>query len=311
VALSTLSQLGLIIITLRIGIKTIAFFHILTHAIFKSTLFITAGVAIHMSNGAQDTRFIRSMLHRSPLLIAIFSFINLSLLGFPFLSGFYSKDLVIELTLQRLKNKLLLILILLAVGMTVAYSLRVVFIAITSASNSQRGSSLHDLSTPVIVSMSFVFLIGILMGYFFSWLYLWIPHAVTLSPLIKYRVLITIAIRSSVTFLIANRQKKIRAINKDYNILINRSRKIWFLPFLSTKQAANATIVVGSTSSELLDKGWLESYPPQKRALTLARLSQLAQKGQNTALVRAYLVTVVSILLLVLFIYLHSLHRAL
>lgn len=160
------------IITLRIGIKTIAFFHILTHAIFKSTLFITAGVAIHMSNGAQDTRFIRSILHRSPLLMAIFSFINLSLLGLPFLSGFYSKDLAIELTLHRLKNKLLLILILLAVGMTVAYSLRVIFIAMTSASSTQRGASLHDLGRSVTVSISSVFLIGVLIGYFFSWLYL-------------------------------------------------------------------------------------------------------------------------------------------
>jgi NADH-ubiquinone oxidoreductase chain 5 len=56
IALSTLSQLGLIIMILRLGLKFLAFYHLLTHAIFKSLLFICAGIIIHLMNNNQDIR---------------------------------------------------------------------------------------------------------------------------------------------------------------------------------------------------------------------------------------------------------------
>jgi NADH:ubiquinone oxidoreductase subunit 5 (subunit L)/multisubunit Na+/H+ antiporter MnhA subunit len=167
VALSTLSQLGLIIITLRMGIKTIAFFHIITHAIFKSTIFIAAGVIIHISNSTQDSRFIRSISYSSPILIGTFSIMNISLLGFPFLSGFYSKDLAIELAFCILPNLLLLRLIVLAAALTVAYRLRAILLAITNISNTQRSAFLHDRDNIIIIRIITVFLIGLISGYFF------------------------------------------------------------------------------------------------------------------------------------------------
>jgi len=98
IALSTLRQLGLIIIILRLGIKILAFYHLLTHAVFKSLLFICAGVIIHLINNNQDIRLRGKLNEFIPFTIIRFYISRLALMGFPFLAGFYSKDLAIEIS---------------------------------------------------------------------------------------------------------------------------------------------------------------------------------------------------------------------
>lgn len=104
IALSTLSQLGLIISILSIGFYKLAFFHLLTHALFKALLFICAGVIIHNTKNAQDIRFIGRLSIRIPLTCSCFNIANLALCGIPFLAGFYSKDLILEVVMLSYIN---------------------------------------------------------------------------------------------------------------------------------------------------------------------------------------------------------------
>lgn len=97
IALSTLRQLGLIIIILSIGFIKLAFFHLLTHAMFKALLFICAGSIIHNIINSQDIRSIGGLCIRMPLTATFFNIANLALCGMPFIAGFYSKDLILEL----------------------------------------------------------------------------------------------------------------------------------------------------------------------------------------------------------------------
>jgi len=97
IALSTLRQLGLIMIVLGIGHFILTFFHLVIHAIFKSTLFIRRGFIIHNNQGSQDSRFLGNFGVRSPILGLVFCTTNLALCGFPFLAGFFSKDAIIEI----------------------------------------------------------------------------------------------------------------------------------------------------------------------------------------------------------------------
>lgn len=124
VALSTLSQLGLIMSSLGIGAPLIAFFHLLTHAYFKALLFMTVGNMIHLRRDFQDLRAIGiHELSISPTLR--FSLIaNLRLMGLPFLAGFYSKDSILETTLARNINIFILSLFFFATLLTAAYTLR-------------------------------------------------------------------------------------------------------------------------------------------------------------------------------------------
>lgn len=127
IALSTLRQLGLIIIILRLGIKFLAFYHLLTHAVFKSLLFICAGVIIHFINNNQDIRFYGKLNEFIPFTIMRFYISRLALIGFPFMAGFYSKDLIIERIYIINFNVFIINFIVLSIIFTVSYSLRLIY----------------------------------------------------------------------------------------------------------------------------------------------------------------------------------------
>nr|QQQ88497.1 NADH dehydrogenase subunit 5 [Hyalella tiwanaku] len=290
VALSTLSQLGLMMMILSMGMKNIAFFHMISHAMFKSTLFMSAGVMIHMTNSAQDSRFMGGMWASSPVLMTVFSMMNLSLLGFPFLSGFFSKDLTLDFAISNLFNSTILMLIIMATGMTVAYSLRVIYLAVTNNGNSKSAYNLEDSDNSVIISVSVLFFMGILVGYMFSWAVMWTPYSLMMTNLNKYYILCIMFISGMVTMLTLNHQK---IINYTFNLTLitTSSSKMWNLPFLTTKNLTKFALMAGLNSSQLMDKGWLETYPPKKMTFVLSYYSSMLQKGQVTVLISAYLVT--------------------
>lgn len=124
VALSTLSQLGLIISAIGIGRVDIAFFHLLTHAYFKALLFMCAGNLIHCRNDYQDLRQIGYMATNLPVTTRFITLSNIRLCGLPFLAGFYSKDMFLEIALLSPLSFSAVVLFFAATLLTAAYSLR-------------------------------------------------------------------------------------------------------------------------------------------------------------------------------------------
>jgi len=143
IALSTLSQLGLIIRILALGFPVLAFFHLLTHALFKALLFICAGAIIHNIKNSQDIRNIGSLISEIPFSIICLNVANLALCGMPFLAGFYSKDLILEMVSINDINIVRFFLFFFSTGLTVAYSFRLSFFCLSGELNS---SSLNNLS---------------------------------------------------------------------------------------------------------------------------------------------------------------------
>jgi NADH-ubiquinone oxidoreductase chain 5 len=127
IALSTLRQLGLIIVALRIKLYLLAFFHLLTHALFKASLFLCAGIIIHFYKRRQDIRNLRITSSYMPLTVSCLRVCSLSLGGIPFLSAFYSKDKIIEEAFTRGFNIFCLSLLLISVCFTLIYRLRLIF----------------------------------------------------------------------------------------------------------------------------------------------------------------------------------------
>lgn len=127
IALSTLRQLGLIIIAVGIGLVKLAYFHILAHALFKALLFMCAGNIIHSRNNTQDLRKIGPVIISMPITSTAMNTANLALCGAPFITGFYSKDLILETATAINTNYTILALIFLSTRLTVAYSLRLSF----------------------------------------------------------------------------------------------------------------------------------------------------------------------------------------
>lgn len=121
IALSTLSQLGLIITRVGVGQTKIAAFHLLSHAIFKALIFLRAGSVIYAKGSSLDLRLIGTSLAITPLATAGFACASLSLIGIPIISGFYSKDAIIEASGERGLWALSF-----SLGLTSAYSLRLI-----------------------------------------------------------------------------------------------------------------------------------------------------------------------------------------
>ncbi|KAG7157249.1 NADH-ubiquinone oxidoreductase chain 5-like 11, partial [Homarus americanus] len=153
IALSTLSQLGVILRILALGFADLAFFHLLAHALFKALLFICAGVVIHAVKEYQDIRCIGRLVFRIPLTRTCINLANLALCGIPFLAGFYSKDLILEVAFIRNINLLAFVLYALATGLTVCYRFRLVYYSLTGLFNLRRMSQVNDKSVVITRSM--------------------------------------------------------------------------------------------------------------------------------------------------------------
>jgi len=125
VALSTLSQLGVMIVGIGSDEKAFTFFHLLSHACFKALLFMTIGVIIHTLYGTQDSRCLVQLVSTLP--VAILSAVSCaSLLGFYFTTGFYRKDALLENLYIISRPSFVILLFLTGMGLTVSYSLKII-----------------------------------------------------------------------------------------------------------------------------------------------------------------------------------------
>ena len=166
IALSTLRQLGLIIRILRIGNISLRYFHLIIHALFKSLLFLCSGVLIHQIFNNQDIRYIGNIVNSYPFVRLIFFISTLSLCGFPFFSGYYSKDLIIEIFLISNINLFRIIILFLATLFTVSYRIRLLIIVYLNNNNKFNIFILLNESNLMRISMILLYLSSLIIGYF-------------------------------------------------------------------------------------------------------------------------------------------------
>lgn len=174
-AYSTVSQLGLMFLALGCGAYNIAVFHVITHAFFKACLFLGSGSVIHAMGGEQDMRTMGGLKSKLPITFATFCIATVSISGIPPLAGFFSKDEIMMVAME--KNIILWILGALASLLTAFYMFRILFLTFY---NQFRGSKeqehhLHEspksMTLPLIV-LAFLAVVGgaISLPFGLSWL---------------------------------------------------------------------------------------------------------------------------------------------
>lgn len=168
IAFSTLSQLGLIIMIYSIKFYELCFFHLIIHAIFKSIIFICSGVIIHSVLNYQDIRFLGKILNYIPLTRIILIISNFSLCGLPFISGFFSKDIILETIFIIKFNFFIYILLLVATFLTVSYSIRLVYYLIKKNLNFFPLIKINDLKI-INYSILILIFISIIFGLILNW----------------------------------------------------------------------------------------------------------------------------------------------
>jgi NADH-ubiquinone oxidoreductase chain 5 len=124
IAYSTLRQLGVMILALGLGSPLLSFFHLLSHAIFKALMFVCAGTYIFYHSHGQDLRIMGNLRNCLPATQVGLIVSNLALCGFPFLSGFYSKDPIYELRASGGYNLVVVSFMILGLLITGVYSFR-------------------------------------------------------------------------------------------------------------------------------------------------------------------------------------------
>jgi NADH-quinone oxidoreductase subunit L len=165
-AYSTISQIGYMFIGLGVGAYAAGVFHLMTHAFFKSLLFLAAGSVIHALSGEQDMRRMGGLRTRIPRTYRVFLVGALAISGIPGLSGFFSKDEILASAFAS-GNYLVWALGLLGAAMTAFYMFRLIFLTFYGAErfSGETAHHLHESPPVMLVPLEILAGLAILGGY--------------------------------------------------------------------------------------------------------------------------------------------------
>nr|YP_010508523.1 NADH dehydrogenase subunit 5 [Zeugodacus mukiae]UXG57123.1 NADH dehydrogenase subunit 5 [Zeugodacus mukiae] len=274
IALSTLSQLGLMMSILSMGFYKLAFFHLLTHALFKALLFMCAGAIIHNMNNSQDIRLMGGLGVYMPLTSGCFNVANLALCGMPFLAGFYSKDMILEIVSLSYINMFSFFLYFFSTGLTVCYSFRLVYYSMTGELNCGSLNMLSDEGWIMLRGMSGLLVMSIFGGSMLSWLIFPTPYVICLPSYLKLLTLFVCIVGGVLGYLISN--VSLFYFNKSLNNYLSSYffGSMWFMPYISTYGIINYPLILGGSVCKSFDQGWSEFLGGQNLYNELVKYSQ-------------------------------------
>nr|YP_010895061.1 NADH dehydrogenase subunit 5 [Criorhina nigriventris]WJW73587.1 NADH dehydrogenase subunit 5 [Criorhina nigriventris] len=302
IALSTLSQLGLMMMILSLGFYKLAFFHLLTHALFKALLFMCAGAIIHNMNNSQDLRLMGGLSMYMPLTSSCFNVANLALCGMPFLAGFYSKDLILEVVSMSMMNTFIYFLFFFSTGLTVCYSLRLVYYSMTGDLNCSSLNVLNDESWVMLSGMLGLMIMSIIGGSMLSWVIFLTPHMICLPYYLKFMTLFVCIVGGVLGYLISN--ISLFFINKSLNnyFISMFVGSMWFMPYISTYGIIMYPLKIGMNVLKNFDQGWSEFMGSQNLYKQLVNYSQFNYQMQNNSLKIYLLIFILWIIILSMFL---------
>nr|ACF10352.1 NADH dehydrogenase subunit 5 [Troides aeacus] len=260
IALSTLSQLGLMMSILSMGLPDLAFFHLLTHAMFKALLFMCAGVVIHMMSNMQDIRYMGGISLYIPLTTLCLNISNLALCGMPFLAGFYSKDLILDMVSMSNLNIMIFLFFYSSTGLTVFYTIRLLFYLMINDYNLMVIYNLYDEDYIMLKSMFLLLFMSLVVGSSLSWMIFKYPYMIFLPFHMKMMVIYVSFLGFMLGYLVSN--MKIYSLNKFLMTYMfsNFLGMMWFMPNLSTYGLNYYFLKLGQNITKNIDMGWSEVY---------------------------------------------------
>jgi len=174
IAYSTCSQLGYMFLACSLSGYSVSLFHLFNHGFFKALLFLSSGVVIHGFLNEQDIRKMGSFYLFMPVAFVCFIVGSLVLAGFPFFSGFYSKDAILDMFFMSCclsNNFFLYILITLSLLLTCLYSFKIIFFSFIGKSNATFYSVrfIHEYENYFMyLALFLLFIFSIVIGFIFQ-----------------------------------------------------------------------------------------------------------------------------------------------
>nr|UEK25125.1 NADH dehydrogenase subunit 5 [Spilogale gracilis leucoparia]UEK25346.1 NADH dehydrogenase subunit 5 [Spilogale gracilis leucoparia]UEK25385.1 NADH dehydrogenase subunit 5 [Spilogale gracilis leucoparia] len=301
IAFSTSSQLGLMIVTIGINQPHLAFLHICTHAFFKAMLFMCSGSIIHNLNDEQDIRKMGGLFKLMPFTTTSLIIGSLALTGMPFLTGFYSKDLIIETINTSYTNAWALLMTLVATSMTAAYSTRIMFFALLDQPRFNPTIMINESNPLLMNSIKRLLLGSIFAGFLIS-------HNITPTTIPQMTMphyLKVTALAVTIMGFILALELNLTAQNLKLKYLSNLfkfSSSLGYFPIIMHRLTPASNLIMSQKLAfMLLDTTWLENIMPKSISNFQMKSSILIsnQKGMIKLYFMSFIITlVVSMLML-------------
>nr|UZH93609.1 NADH dehydrogenase subunit 5 [Peromyscus crinitus] len=302
VAFSTSSQLGLMMVTLGINQPHLAFLHICTHAFFKAMLFMCSGSIIHSLNDEQDIRKMGNLTKPLPFTSSCLMIGSLALTGMPFLTGFYSKDLIIEAANTCYTNAWALLITLIATSLTAVYSMRIIYFVSMTKPRFPPMISINENNPKLMNPIKRLALGSILAGFLISHN---IPPTTTQIMTMPWYLKTTALIVTIMGFMIA-----LELNNFTSNLTPNKptptssfSTSLGYFPLIMHRLLPLKMLSKSfNTSLHLLDLIWLEkAIPKTTSTLQMTPSKNLSnQKGLIKLYFLSFLITLLSMPILLM-----------
>jgi len=307
IAMSTISQLGYMVLAIGLSQHNVALFHTLNHSFFKALLFLAAGGVIHSLSDQQDIRKMGGLIKFLPFTYTIMLIGSLSLLATPWLTGFYSKDLILELAYgaYSFSGTYAYILGSITAGLTAFYSFRLISLVFLTVPNNIKSiySNTHEANLLVIIPLFILALFSIFFGYIFSDLFVGVGtdffgNALYLSPnnisIIEAEFSLPLIIKllpALLSLLGATLSLYLYHVNPEFIISLTNNylgRQIYtflngkyFFDVIYNHYIIASGLKIGYNISKFLDKGVVELIGPYGLASTLNKLALNISRSDN------------------------------
>nr|YP_009072496.1 NADH dehydrogenase subunit 5 [Oxyopes sertatus]AIP86900.1 NADH dehydrogenase subunit 5 [Oxyopes sertatus] len=285
IALSTLSQMAMMMFAISIKSSSLSYFHLIIHAYFKSLMFMCAGILIHESS-YQDMRLM-SNSNYNPSINSTLALTNMALMGLPFTSGFFSKDNIIEFMINSKLETTLSLMMILSIGMTSSYSLRMMYLSskllIKSKPDSFNHTSIYSNSPMMMMSI-----MPLILGT--SMLWMMKPQNMFIFPN-HYKFLITITlIMGFMTGMLLSFKSFI------YKSMGQFSLSLWFTHIISTKLFNRwFPMMIISFNN---DKNWQEMYGPNNSFKQTMKSIMIPESTKSSTLMMLLMISLIPIMMI-------------
>ena len=314
IAYSTMSQLGMMVLAIGLSSYNIALYHLINHAFYKALLFLGAGSVIHAVADNQDFRKYGGLRQFLPLTYSVMLIASLSLVAFPFMTGFYSKDLILESAQAQFYFSSITIYYIAVIGalFTTLYSIKVIYLTFLTNPNGPyiNYKNAHEGGIYMSLSLIVLAIFSIFFGYITKDLFiglgsnLFIDNSLYIHPnneillnteftlTILYKLLpLFITITASIlAFIISeflgNLLIYLKLSKWGYNLFGFLNQR-FMVDFYYNKYIINILLGLGGFSVKILDKGSIELIGPFGLEKVLLKLSKNLS-NLDTAVVTSY-----------------------
>jgi len=328
IAYSTCSQLGYMVFACGMSNYNVGVFHLANHAFFKALLFLSAGSVIHAMSDEQDMRRMGGLVQLLPFTYVMFLIGSLSLMGFPFLTGFYSKDFILELAFVNytIPGHFAYWLSTIAAFFTSFYSIRLIYLTFLSETNAYKQiiNTVHESPFKMMFPLFILSLGSIFFGYLTKDLFIGIGtsfwgNALYVSPqhllicdseFLPYYVKLIPVIFSFLGAVFAFN------LYKNYNIILYKLKistigyylytflnKKWFFDKINNEFIAQNILFIGyNITYKNYDKGFIEFFGPEGLSSLILKQSRLINKLQTGYIYHYAFLMIVGLIFFLIFI---------